>query len=243
MALAFRVLCWIVYFPLDMTLTSDLTRTISDSIAGSIACDIEGDNTSDLKCFLKKVVERAIEEYDRKSDGAVKKNMIRNREEENDRKWVGGSYSTVKEVLESISPNWFTFRRGKRKNICGVRLTVKGVWRGYCKIQTKRINFVDRTTSLLHMTCVRIARIILDNCKINTARQWDAMDWKLSGCQTYINTYTNLSMDLPEVLFKRLLVTLEWLQWTAVTAGMRFNSFGSFGQTVLWDDLSFSDFE
>ena len=77
-----------MHFPLDMAFTSDLTRTISDSIAGSIAC--EGDNTSDLKSFLKKVVERAIEEYDRKSDGTVKKKIIGNCEEDNDREWVGG---------------------------------------------------------------------------------------------------------------------------------------------------------
>ena len=155
----------------------------------------------------------------------------------------GGCDSTVKEVLESTYSNWFTFTRGKGKNICGVRLRLKGVCRWYCKIQTKRITCVDRTTSLLHMSCIRVARIILDNNKRNGARQWNAVDLKLSGYQTYINTYLNLSMELPEVLLKRLMVTLEWLQWTAVTATMRFNSFGLFGQTVLWDDLSLSDFE
>ena len=241
MALAFRVLCWTVNFSLDIALTCDLTRAISDSIAGSIAC--EGDNTSDLKSFLKKVVERAIEEYDRKCDGTVKKKIIGNWEEDNDRKWVVGCDSAVKEVLESTYSNWFTFARGKGKNICGVSLRVKGVWRWHCKIQTKRITCVDRTSSLLHMTCIRVARVILDNNKRNGARQWDAVDWKLSGYQTYINTYINLSMELPEVSLKRLMVTLEWLQWAAVTAPMRFYSFDSFGQTVLWDDLSLSYFE
>ena len=239
MGLAFRLLCWILYFPpKDISLASDLSRTFSASIRRSIACDIDEDDTSELHIFLKKVVQRSVEEYDRKSGGAVKKSLIGNWEEEKD--------LNAADLLELKCPNWFEFAQGKVENICGARLAIKGVLRGYCKIQTRRFSSLDRTTSLLHIASDKIARTILDNKKKNEARDWNGLDWyhwERSGMENCICTCADTCMDLPEVLLNRLKVTLEWIHWTAVTPGMRFNSFGSFGQPVLWSDLCWSDFE
>ena len=238
MGLAFNPICWILYFPTDMILASELTSAISDAVRSSIACDIGEDNTLDTGLFLKKVVERSIEEYDRKTDGAVKKKLTEN--------WEGESDLSAKELLElkaaKFGRNWFAYAQGKSKNICGIYLELKGVWRGYCKIQTKNFTSVDQTTSLVHKTCVKIARIIIENNKKSGEGEWYPMNWELTGVQTYIHCCMS-TMGLPEVLLKRLKTTVEWMQWAVGGTGMRFNSFGSYGQPVLWRELTWSDFE
>ena len=163
MGLAFRAIGWILYFPTDITLARELTSTISDTVRSSIACDFEEDNSIDsgLSLFLKKVVESAIEEYDWKSDGAVKKKLIEDWVYANE-KWGCENHITprksVKELLDLNCPNWFIFARGIRENIWGFCLRLSGIWQGYCKIQTKRIAFVDQPTSLRHISCIKIAR-------------------------------------------------------------------------------------
>ena len=242
MSLAFRAIGWILYFPTDMILASELTSTISNAVSSSIACDIDGGNTSDsdLSLFLKTVVEKGIEEYDRKSDGRVKKKLIQAWEYANENCGCENDITPgkpVKELLELNCSNWFVFARGISENIWGFRLRLNGIWQGYCKIQTKRIS-VDQPASLLHKSCVKIAREILENNKNgwnNAEEEWHPMDWKLY-CRVY-------SMGLPEVLLKRLMIILDWIRWSARLPGMRFNSFGSFGQKQLWANLPDSVFE
>ena len=227
MGLAFRVLCWIHYFPSDLPLALDLATSISDSMSNSIACDIEEGNNSDLKSFFKNMIEMAMEGYDKKTCGALKNGFFENWKESNmDENCEDKSYNTVKELLECKCPNWFDFVQGRRNNIYGIRLAVKGVWRGYCKIQTKEINFVYRTTSLTHTVSIKIARGILDNNYKNEA--------KMTCIQ---------AMELPEVLLKHLMNTLEWLLWSTVSPQMYYNKCNFVGDPELWPDLCYSDFE
>ena len=244
MSLVFRALCWILYFPpSDITLAVDLTKRVSDAMKDLIACDIEEDNISDLNNFLKNTFEMVMEEYDRRSSGALKNRLLE--EWEGARSvgnWEEESDITVKDLLKCKCPNWFKIVQGRSKNIYGVRLSVKGVWRGYCRIQTKKIK-VDRTTSLAHIACIKIARTILDNNKKNQAKDWNALDREMCSMQAYINVYMNLCMELPSDLLKRLMLILEWMQWSSVTAQIHFNSFNFAGEPRLWHDLCWDYFE
>ena len=158
MGLVFRVLCWIHYFPSGF-LALDLAKSISDSMSDSIACDIEEENISDLKSLFKNMIEMVMEEYDKKTCGALKNGMFENwNEAKLDGNCEDKSYDTVKDLLECKCPNWFDFAQGRRPNIYGIRLAVKGVCLSYCKIQTKEKSFFDRTTSLTHIVCIKIAK-------------------------------------------------------------------------------------